>query len=57
LPDVYATIAEIDVAVQERLADILELRAADPQQRAVVDSYLSEMSPLAPCGAARGLAQ
>jgi hypothetical protein len=31
MPDVYATITDVDVAVQERLADILELRAADPQ--------------------------
>jgi ubiquinone/menaquinone biosynthesis C-methylase UbiE len=43
MPDVYAMIAEVDVATQERLADILELRAADPQQRAMLDSYLSEI--------------
>jgi ubiquinone/menaquinone biosynthesis C-methylase UbiE len=43
VPDVYATIADADVATQERLADILELRAADPQQRAMLDSYLSEI--------------
>ena len=30
MPDVYAAIAEVDVATQERLAAILELRAADP---------------------------
>ena len=41
MPDVYATIADVDVAVQERLADILELRAADPQQRLMLDAYLS----------------
>ncbi len=41
MPDVYATIAQVDVATQERLADILELRAADEQQRAMLDSYLS----------------
>ena len=41
--DVYATIAEVDVATQERLAGILELRAADPQQRAMLDAYLSEI--------------
>jgi len=40
---VYATIAEVDVATQERLAGILELRAADPQQRAMLDAYLSEI--------------
>jgi cyclopropane fatty-acyl-phospholipid synthase-like methyltransferase len=43
MPDVYAAIAEVDVATQERLAAILELRAADPQQRAMLDSYLSEV--------------
>jgi ubiquinone/menaquinone biosynthesis C-methylase UbiE len=43
MPDVYATIAEIDVATQEQLADILELRAADSQQRAILESYLSEI--------------
>ena len=43
MPDVYATIAEVDPAIQERLAGILEQRAADPQQRAMLDSYLSEI--------------
>ncbi len=43
MPDVYAMIAEVDVATQERLAGILELRAADPQQRAMLDAYLSEI--------------
>jgi ubiquinone/menaquinone biosynthesis C-methylase UbiE len=43
MPDVYATIAEADPAVQERLAGILELRAADPQQRALLDAYLAEV--------------
>ena len=43
MPDVYATIAEVDVATQVRLAAILELRAADPQQRAILDAYLSEV--------------
>jgi SAM-dependent methyltransferase len=40
VPDVYATITEADPAVVERLADILELRAADPQQRELRDAYL-----------------
>jgi hypothetical protein len=43
MADVYATITEVDPATQERLASILELRAADPQQRAMLDSYLSEI--------------
>jgi ubiquinone/menaquinone biosynthesis C-methylase UbiE len=44
MPDVYATIAEADPALQERLAGILELRAADPQQRAMLEAYLSEIA-------------
>src|SRR4029450_1938035 len=43
VPDVYATIAELDTATQERLAGILELRAADRQQRAMLESVLSEV--------------
>ena len=43
MPDVYATIAEVDLETQKRLAGILELRATDPQQRAMLDSYLSEL--------------
>ena len=37
MADVYATIKEVDPAIQERLAGILELRAADPQQRAMLN--------------------
>jgi ubiquinone/menaquinone biosynthesis C-methylase UbiE len=33
LPDVWATVAELDAATQERLADVLETRGADPKQR------------------------
>jgi ubiquinone/menaquinone biosynthesis C-methylase UbiE len=43
MPDVYATIAEADVAMQERLADVLELRAADPQQRAMLEEYTARL--------------
>jgi ubiquinone/menaquinone biosynthesis C-methylase UbiE len=43
VPDVYATISEADAATQERLATILELRAADPQQRAMLNAYLSQI--------------
>ena len=43
MPDVYATLADADRATQERIADVLELRAADPQQRAMVESYLSRI--------------
>jgi ubiquinone/menaquinone biosynthesis C-methylase UbiE len=41
LPDVYATITEADPAVVDRLVDILELRASDPQQREMRDAYFS----------------
>jgi SAM-dependent methyltransferase len=40
MPDVYATIAEADAAVLEQLAAVLELRAADPQQRELREAYL-----------------
>ena len=44
MPDPYASIADADVALQSRLASVLELRAAEPQQRAMLDSYLAEIS-------------
>jgi SAM-dependent methyltransferase len=43
VPDVYLTIAEADRKVVEQLADILELRAADEQQEAMRDEYLSDI--------------
>jgi ubiquinone/menaquinone biosynthesis C-methylase UbiE len=43
MPDVYATITEADVAMQERLADVLELRAADPRQRAMLEEYTGRL--------------
>ena len=39
----YAAIAEADEAVQERLAGVLELRAADVQQRAMLEDYLADL--------------
>jgi len=47
VPDVYGAIADADLTTQARLADILELRASDPQQRAMLESYLAEIAPLA----------
>jgi ubiquinone/menaquinone biosynthesis C-methylase UbiE len=44
MPDVYATIATADEAVQERLAEVLEMRAADPQQRAMLEAYLEDLA-------------
>jgi arsenite methyltransferase len=43
VPDVHAAITEVDRAVQERLADVIEARAADPRQRAMLNAYLSEI--------------
>ena len=43
MPAPYASIAQADKTMQERLADVLELRAADPQQRAMLAAYLSEL--------------
>lgn len=45
MPDVYATIAEADAVVQHRLADVLEIRAADPQQRAMLEDYATRLQP------------
>ena len=40
MPDVYATINELDHAMQERLAGVLETRGADPQQQAMRRDFL-----------------
>jgi ubiquinone/menaquinone biosynthesis C-methylase UbiE len=45
MPDVYAAITEADVAMQERLAEVLELRAADPAQRAMLEDYTARLEP------------
>jgi ubiquinone/menaquinone biosynthesis C-methylase UbiE len=44
MPDPYASIAQADEALQSRLAGVLELRAADAQQRAMLSAYLSELA-------------
>jgi ubiquinone/menaquinone biosynthesis C-methylase UbiE len=43
MSDVYAAIGQADEAVQEQLAGVLELRAADPQQIAMRESYLAQV--------------
>jgi ubiquinone/menaquinone biosynthesis C-methylase UbiE len=43
MPDVYATIETADEAVQGRLAEVLELRAAEPAQQAMLEDYLAEL--------------
>ena len=42
MPDVYTTITEAPPALLERMMTGLELRAADPQQRAMLDTYLTD---------------
>jgi ubiquinone/menaquinone biosynthesis C-methylase UbiE len=44
MPDVYADVDNVDPAVAEQLGDAMELRAHDPQQQAMLASYLDEMS-------------
>jgi SAM-dependent methyltransferase len=44
MSDFYATITEVDPEIQERLADVLEMRAADPRQQEMLHSYLSEIN-------------
>ena len=41
MPDLYATITEVDREVQERLAAILEIRAAESRQREMLETYLN----------------
>lgn len=41
MPDPYASIADIDTSIQQRLSDVLELRGADNRQKQMMESYLS----------------
>jgi SAM-dependent methyltransferase len=41
MPDPYANIAEIDTEIQAALAKVLEVRAAEPRQREMLETYLS----------------
>ena len=43
MPDVYADIQSAGEDVQRRLADVLELRAADAQQRAMLATYIDDL--------------
>lgn len=45
MPDVYATIAEADADMVQRLAEVLEIRAAEPQQRAMLEDYTGRLQP------------
>ena len=49
MPDVYATIAEADAELQEQLAGVLELRAADPRSaRCSTSTRRGSTCPTAP---------
>lgn len=41
MPDVWAAVSELDAAMQDRLADVLEVRGADPQQQALRREFLT----------------
>jgi ubiquinone/menaquinone biosynthesis C-methylase UbiE len=43
MPDVWATVSELDTPTQERLADVLETRGADPQQQAMRVAFLADV--------------
>ena len=43
MPDVYVSIATADEAVLERLVEVLELRAAEPAQQAMLEDYLGDL--------------
>ncbi len=44
MPDVYAIITEIEDEMLERIANVLELRAADPQQKAMQKAMRDSLS-------------
>jgi ubiquinone/menaquinone biosynthesis C-methylase UbiE len=44
MPDVYAAIAEAEPTVVERLAQAMEIRAAEREQRAMLETYLAEIA-------------
>jgi ubiquinone/menaquinone biosynthesis C-methylase UbiE len=44
MPDVWTTVRDLDQATQERLADVLEKRGADPQQQAMRRSFLQAVA-------------
>jgi ubiquinone/menaquinone biosynthesis C-methylase UbiE len=43
MTDVWAAVAELDAPTQRRMADVLETRGADPQQRAMRRAFLGEI--------------
>ena len=43
MPDVWATVAELDATTQERMADVLETRGADPRQQEMRRAFLADV--------------
>jgi ubiquinone/menaquinone biosynthesis C-methylase UbiE len=43
VPDIYAAITDASPEVQERLADVIELRFADPRHQAMLRAYLDDI--------------
>jgi ubiquinone/menaquinone biosynthesis C-methylase UbiE len=43
MPDVWATVTDLDVETQQRLATVLETRGADPQQQAMRRAFLASI--------------
>ncbi|WP_429886004.1 methyltransferase domain-containing protein [Geoalkalibacter halelectricus] len=44
MPDLYADISNVPPEIQERLAGVLEARAADARQKEMLNAYLSEIA-------------
>jgi precorrin-6B methylase 2 len=44
MADVYAMITDADPALVARIAEVLELRAADPRQAAMRRAYLTDIA-------------
>jgi ubiquinone/menaquinone biosynthesis C-methylase UbiE len=43
MTDVWAMVGELDMPTQERLADVLEMRGADPRQQAMREAFLADI--------------
>ncbi|HET7776383.1 MAG TPA: hypothetical protein VFK74_08455, partial [Azospira sp.] len=43
MPDIYNTITEADAAVTAQIAEVLEIRAAEPQQKRMLETSLAEI--------------
>lgn len=48
MPDVWATVADLDATTQERLAGVLETRGADPKQQEMRHAFLAGIDLPAP---------